>query len=78
MPGRGDILGVAGIPNMPTDIRIFDLNGSLVYESSASSRDDIIWDGVNMDNDPVASGVYLLQVEQDGSDFEQVKFALVR
>ena len=78
IPGRGDVLGIAGIPNTPAAIHIYDLRGSLVFELSSSGRDDIAWGGLNMDGDPVASGVYFLQLDQDGSEAGLLKFALVR
>lgn len=78
IPGRGDILGIAGIPNTPVEIRIFDLTGTLVYEDSFSDRDDIAWNGLNTDGVPVASGVYFLQLDQTDTEAGLLKFALVR
>jgi len=78
IPGRGDVLGIAGIPDTPVEIRIFDLTGTLVYEHSCNGRDNIAWDGSNMDGDPAASGVYFLQLEQINSEAGLLKFALVR
>ena len=78
IPGRGDILGVAGIPNSPAEIQIYDLRGLLVYENFAGSRDEIVWDGVTSGGEDAASGVYFLQINQTDSDTELLKFALVR
>ena len=78
IPGNGDVLGIAGIPDAPAEIRIFDLRGFLVFEFFSIGREDIAWDGLNMNGDPVASGVYFLQLNQIGSDVRMLKFALVR
>ncbi len=80
IPAQGDVLGIAGIPNLPVEIRIYDITGSLVFQFSSSGRDDISWDGLNAQGDPVASGVYFLQLDQAGLDPEAglLKFALVR
>ncbi len=78
IPGRGDILGVAGIPNSPAEMQIYDLRGALVYQRSAANRDEILWDGMTSDGAPAASGVYFLQINQADSNTELLKFAIVR
>lgn len=80
IPARGDVLGIAGIPNLPVEISIYDITGSLVFQFSSSGRDDISWDGLNSHGDPAASGVYFLQLDQAGLDPQAglLKFALVR
>lgn len=68
MPGEGEVLGVAGLPDAPTTIRVFDLTGALVYEFASPDRDGIAWDGTDSGGEPASSGVYLVQVVQDGCD----------
>jgi ligand-binding sensor domain-containing protein len=77
VPGRGDVLGVAGLPDLPTTLRVFDLNGRLVYESSFPDRDGIAWDGGGSDGSPVSSGIYVVEVGQSGAT-ELLKLAVVR
>ncbi len=77
IPGDGQVLGVAGLPNTPFDIRLFDLTGGLVYESLSQYRDDFSWDGIDLEGNPVASGTYMVRITQDGGD-RFVKLALVR
>jgi ligand-binding sensor domain-containing protein len=77
LPGRGDLLGVAGMPDLPTSIRVFDLTGRLVYESSFPDRDSIAWNGADTDGEPVATGVYVVEVAQAGAA-ELLKLAVVR
>jgi ligand-binding sensor domain-containing protein len=78
IPGRGDILGVAGIPDTAAEVSVFDVAGNLVWRFSSSSREDIAWDGLNTQGHPAASGVYFLQLEQAGLESALLKFALVR
>jgi len=78
IPDRGDILGVAGIPDTAAEVSIFDVAGNLVYRFSAAGRENIAWDGLNTRGQPAASGVYFLQLEQAGSVLGLLKFALVR
>lgn len=77
LPGDGQVMGVAGLPNTPFDIRLFDLTGVLVYESLSRYRDDFSWDGRDMNGNQVASGTYMVRITQDGAD-RFVKLALVR
>lgn len=77
LPGEGHVLGIAGLPNTPADIRVFDLTGALVYESLSQYRDDFAWDGRGMDGNPVSSGTYMVRITQDGTD-RFVKLAVVR
>ncbi|MCK5786647.1 MAG: hypothetical protein KAH54_08835 [Candidatus Sabulitectum sp.] len=78
MPGTGEVLGISGIPDLPAEVRVFDLTGTLVYEFSSRGRGDIAWDGLNLDGEPVASGIYYLTVDQADSEAGLLKFALVR
>jgi ligand-binding sensor domain-containing protein len=77
LPGRGEVLGIAGLPDVPTTIRVFDLNGGLVYECSSPDRDGIAWDGAGDDGEPVATGIYVVEVEQAGFA-GLLKLAIVR
>jgi len=77
LPGDGQLLGVAGLPNTPVDIRVFDLTGALVYESLSRYRDDFAWNGTDMDGNPVSSGTYMVRLTQDGAD-RYLKLAVVR
>ncbi len=77
LPGRGEVLGVAGVPDVPTVLRVFDLTGALLYESESSGRDGIAWNGIDMDGFHVASGTYYVQVVQEGTA-HLVKLAIVR
>jgi ligand-binding sensor domain-containing protein len=78
MPGNGDVLGIAGIPDLPSNVAVFDLSGVLLYEYSFPDRNSIAWDGLNMSGEPVASGIYFLRLMQNGSSTGPLKFALVR
>ena len=69
---------MAGIPNSPAEMQIYDLRGALVYQRSAANRDEILWDGMTSDGAPAASGVYFLQINQADSNTELLKFAIVR
>ncbi|GEM_PF-461819 len=77
VPGIHRVLGVAGIPDTPFDFSLFDLAGSLVYESHSRNRDDFAWDGMDMNGKPVPSGTYIVRITQDGT-LRLVKLALVR
>ena len=76
-PGAGEALGIAGIPDEPMDVKVFDLGGVLLYQFSSSGRDDFAWDGNDSGGNPVPSGLYALVVHREGSP-EVFKFALVR
>lgn len=76
-PGDGEVLGVAGIPDAPTTIRVFDLSGVLVYECSSPDRDALAWGGLDSGGSGVPSGIYIVEVSQDGLH-DTVKLAVVR
>ncbi len=78
IPGRGEVLGIAGIPDEPSEIKVYSLTGSLVFEYSSSGRDDFAWDGNTSDGETVASGIYMLLVTQGDLEPLHLKFALVR
>ena len=78
IPATGDVLGIAGIADIPTDISIFDLQGSLVHSFSVERRSEIAWNGINSDGKLIASGIYFLQVNQADTEFELLKFTIVR
>ena len=77
LPSTGQVLGIAGVLDVPTIFRVFDLTGTLLYESESPDRDSIAWNGVDKDGYPVASGTYYVQIVSEGvSHF--VKLAVVR
>jgi len=76
-PGAGEVLGVAGLPDDPVTVSVFDLNGGLVHESRSEDRDGFAWTGLDGSGNPVASGTYLVRVEQDGGTV-LIKLAVVR
>lgn len=78
IPGRGDVLGISGVPDAPAVISIFDLTGAQIFEYSSQGRDDFAWDGRTADGSPAASGVYMVVVESENYSSPQLKFALVR
>jgi hypothetical protein len=77
LPGKGQVLGLAGLPDDEFDLHVFDLNGSLVYESLSQYRDSFSWDGNDSDGVPVATGTYFVRISQNGND-RLVKLAIVR
>jgi hypothetical protein len=77
LPDRGEVLGVAGLADLPTGIRVFDLTGALVYQFASPDRDGIAWDGSDSDGEPVPSGIYVVEITQDGYS-DTVGLALVR
>ncbi len=77
IPGDGQVLGVAGLPDELFDIRLFDLTGELIYESLSQHRDAFSWDGYDMDGNLAASGTYIVQISQNG-DHRFTKLAIVR
>lgn len=78
IPGRGDVLGISGVPDDPAIFTIFDLTGNPVFEYSSQGRDDFAWDGRTANGLSVASGVYMVQVESVSYSVPLLKFALVR
>jgi hypothetical protein len=76
-PGAGEVLGIAGLPDAPLVVSVFDLTGGLVYESQSQDRDDFVWAGLDDAGNVVASGTYLVRVEQEG-EAVFIKLALVR
>jgi ligand-binding sensor domain-containing protein len=78
LPGRGDVLGISGVPDEPAEISIFDLTGNLVFEYSSTGRDDFAWNGTTAGGSPAASGVYMMTVRSGAYDTLLMKFALVR
>ena len=78
IPGRGDVLGISGVPDEPAVFTIFDLTGNPVFEYSSQGRDDFAWDGRTADGLPAASGVYMVFVESGSYSVPLLKIALVR
>ena len=59
-------------PSTQTRLSIFSANGTLVWEKDLGPRradeyDDVTWDGRNAAGNPVASGIYHLLLEADGT-----------
>lgn len=77
VPGAGEVLGIAGLPNTTLDFHLFDLRGELVYESLSQNRDMFSWDGHGNSGEPVASGTYIVRISQDGES-RFFKLAIVR
>lgn len=78
IPGRGDVLGISGVPDEPAVFSIFDLTGAPVFEYSSLGRDDFAWNGRTAEDLPAASGVYMVVVESGSYTAMPLKFALVR
>ncbi len=77
LPDRDGILRLAGLPDRPLTFRVFDLTGTLVYESESPDRDRFSWDGSDEGGEPLSSGTYIVEIRQDGTG-RLVKLALVR
>ena len=72
-----NITRLAGVENIPTTVRIFDLCGRLVYESSTPDRDSFYWDGVDLDGNNSSSGTYIVMITQENMN-SLFKLAIVR
>jgi hypothetical protein len=46
---------------------VFSLEGQRVAELSAQSMSHYTWDGNDVDEQPVPSGIYVIQVQHNGS-----------
>lgn len=61
-----------------TGVKITDLSGHLVYETT-SNGGDAIWNGKNLKGEDVASGIYLvLCITELGTEVEATKILIVR
>jgi len=76
LPADHGTVRVAGIPDETAQMRVFDLSGSLVYESEPVRRSLLGWDG-SAGTGSAASGTYIVIVRQGGSSW-LLKLALVR
>ena len=76
LPEVDGVVRVAGLPDEATTFRVFDLSGSLVYESQPTSRSQLTWDGSTASG-TAASGAYIVVVEQGAVSWLR-KLALVR
>ncbi len=47
--------------------RVFTMSGEEVAELSAQSLDHFTWDGKDVDNQPVGSGIYVVQIHHGGA-----------
>ncbi len=76
-PGFSGNIGIKGLSE-GAHVKITDINGSLVYETTANGG-QAIWDGKNFSNREAASGVYLVLIaSKDGSDTAVAKILIVR
>ncbi|WP_017257450.1 type IX secretion system anionic LPS delivery protein PorZ [Pedobacter arcticus] len=76
-PGFTGNIGIKGLAEN-ANIKITDINGTLVYESTANGG-QATWNGKNFSNEMASSGVYLvLIVNKDGSDSAVAKILIVR
>lgn len=57
-PGYSGLIGVSGLPNN-ADVRITDINGTLVYQAKATGG-TLAWDGRGYNGRRVRAGVYLV------------------
>ena len=69
-------------PSTQTRLSIFSANGTLVWDKDLGPRradeyDDVTWDGRNAAGNPVASGIYHLLLEADGTTAKR-SLAVVR
>ncbi len=60
------------VPSRKTHLSIFSTNGTLIWEQDLGPRradeyDDVLWDGRNLAGNLVASGIYHLLLETDGT-----------
>ena len=46
--------------------RVFTMTGKEIAELSAQSRNRFFWDGQDVDNQPVESGLYVVQIRHGG------------
>ncbi|MGM0628359.1 MAG: hypothetical protein ACQETZ_09385 [Candidatus Fermentibacterota bacterium] len=76
LPADHGTVRVSGIPDETAEMRVFDLSGSLVYESEPVRRSLLGWDG-SAGAGSAASGTYIVIVRQGGSSW-LLKLALVR
>lgn len=76
LPATDGTVRVAGLADQTTRMRVFDLSGSLVYESQPAPRSQLAWDG-QTESGQAASGTYMVMVRQGGSSW-LLKLALVR
>ncbi|MBN1434225.1 T9SS type A sorting domain-containing protein, partial [Candidatus Fermentibacterales bacterium] len=77
LPALHGAARLAGMPDDPTVVRVFDLSGELVYESQTPDRDSFLWSGVDSNGDPLASGTYIVSIDQGGQPC-LFKIAIVR
>ncbi len=76
-PNYNGIITVTGLIEN-SNVRITDINGNIVYQAN-STGGQIIWNGKNMYNEKVASGVYLVfATNEDGSESMATKILIVK
>ena len=77
LPSGINGLRLAGLPDLPVTVALFDLSGALVYQSLAQSRDEFIWYGLDDGGDEVPAGTYIARIEQ-GGEIHLFKLAIIR
>jgi flagellar hook assembly protein FlgD len=61
-----------------SDVRITDISGKVVYEAM-STGGQIVWNGRNVYNEKVSSGVYLVfATNEDGSESIVTKIMIIQ
>lgn len=81
-PGFGTLAGGITFANLGSEatIRIYTLSGELVralHYSYAGGNEQMVWDGTNSGNSPVASGVYLYYID-NGKEHKTGKLIIVK
>ncbi|TLX77158.1 T9SS type A sorting domain-containing protein [Labilibacter sediminis] len=76
-PGYSGVITITGLVEN-SSIKITDLSGKVVYEAM-STGGQVIWNGKNMYNEKVGSGVYLVfATNKDGSESMATKIMIIR
>ncbi|MGQ1788268.1 type IX secretion system anionic LPS delivery protein PorZ [Saccharicrinis sp. GN24d3] len=76
-PNYEGLITVTGLME-DSNIRITDISGKIVYQAN-STGGQIVWDGKNMYNENVRSGVYLVfATNEDGSEDMVTKIMIIR
>ncbi|MBK8575432.1 MAG: fibronectin type III domain-containing protein [Elusimicrobia bacterium] len=66
LPGHAQ-MSIVGLPE-GADLKIYTITGQLVKELKEDGNGNSPWDATNMNNEPVASGVYLIRISGAGGD----------
>jgi len=79
-PSKGMSYAKMNFTNMPaeTSIKIYTLLGQLVRELKADASGTAVWDGKNNVGEKVASGVYIVYMEDRDGNKKRIKVAVER